>query len=124
MVTKFGMLSVGGREGEEREREEERAGRGGEERDLGERRVIVNIEGGFNYEDIGIEILRGYDGMNDFPKQDVYDYDSREEEGSIVISEEDTEMPTLEVLVVGEETSGEEDIVLDEEEEIILPSQL
>ena len=62
--------------------------------------------------------------MSEFPKEDLYDYNSQDEDGSGAIGDDDFEMPTLEELIVGEETSGDEDIILDEEVEMIAPSQL
>ena len=100
---------------------EEGAGRGGGERDVGERRLILNI----NSEEIrdyeNIEILRGCDGISEFPKEDLYDCNNQDEDA---ISDGDVEMPTLEELVMGEETSGDEEIILEEEMDMIAPSQL
>ena len=118
VAEEFEMLSVGGGIREERGGGEEGVGRGGEEGGLRERRLVINVYGEEIKEYEDIEILRGCDGMSEFPKEDLYDYNSQDEDGSGALSDDDIEMPTLEELVVGEETSGDEDIVLDEEVEM------
>ena len=120
--SRFELLALDGRE-EEAMIEEEKGERGIDREWVRERRVIVTVECNLAKKDDEIEVLRGLDGINDLPRSELYDDDSFEEEGSVVLSEGDIEMPTLEDLVV-EDTLSEGDISLDGEEDEILPSQL
>ena len=120
--SRFELLALGGRE-EDAIIEEEKSEREVDKEEVRERKVILTVEGNLAEKDDEIEVLRGLDGINDLPRSELYDDDSFEDEGSVVLSEGDVEMPTLEDLVV-EDTLSEGDSSLDGDEELILPSQL